>query len=323
MNELSSVIGAEIPVFAIMVAGLFLRRRGWLTADANACLMRICVNVLLPSLIFDSVARNPALLRAENLFLPPVLGFAMVAIGFAVAGLAARLVRLEDGRAGRTFAFTAGLQNYSYLTVPLCVMLFNPATTGVLFMHNMGVEVAMWTLGLAVLTGHGIAGSWRKAVNAPVVALLLAVVVNVFGAHVTPPAAFVFAGKMALATVHWLGTCAIPLALLLIGAIMADHCSEMAGRHAVRVIVPALVVRLGIMPVLFLLPAKLLPFSPEIKRILVLQGAMSSAVLPIVLTQHYEGDTRVAVQVVMGTSLVGILTIPMWIQWGGRWVGLW
>ena len=33
-------------------------------------------------------------------------------------------------------------QNYAYLTIPLCVSLYDPNTTGVLFVHNVGAELA-------------------------------------------------------------------------------------------------------------------------------------------------------------------------------------
>jgi predicted permease len=77
------------------------------------------------------------------------------------------------------------------------------------------------------------------------------------------------------------------------------------------------------MPLLFLLLARFLPCSVEFKRVLVLQAAMPSAVLPIVLTKHCGGDPRTALQVVLGTSFAGLLTIPLWIHFGGRAVGLW
>jgi hypothetical protein len=50
---------------------------------------------------------------------------------------------------------------------------------------------------------------------------------------------------------------------------------------------------------------------------------MPSAVLPIVITKHYGGDARVALQVALGTSLLGLATIPLWIHFGGLLAGLW
>ena len=185
-----------------------------------------------------------------------------------------------------------------------------------LFVHNVGTEIAMWTLGLAVLTGGGLAGGWKKIINAPLVALLLALGLNFLGMIFTPPAPVVFAGKIILTMIHWFGQSAIPLALLLIGAIVADHLAEARGGRAARVVTVAALVRLGVLPILFLLLAKFLPCSMELKRVLVLQGAMPSAVLPIVLTKHYGGDARTALQVALGTSVAGLVTIPLWIRLG-------
>ena len=89
-----------------MVIGLWLRRRGWLSADADASLMRVTINLLLPSLIFDSVLGNAALRRPENLRLPPLAGFGMVAVGIGVARIFARLAGLKTKPEQRTLLFS-------------------------------------------------------------------------------------------------------------------------------------------------------------------------------------------------------------------------
>jgi malate permease and related proteins len=323
MNELLTVLSAVLPVFAIMAIGLWLRHHDWLTADADSSLMRVTINLLLPALIFDSVLGNAALRRPENLLLPPLLGFGMVGLGIVVARMFSPIAGLRTGIQRRTFSFLAGLQNYAYLPIPLCLSLFDAGTTGVLFVHNVGTEMAMWTLGITALTGGGMRGGWRQILNAPLAALLLALGLNFIGMVFTPPAPVLAVGKIFLVAIHWLGQSAIPLALLLIGAIIADHLNEARGGGAARVVTVAALVRLGLLPVLFLLLAKHLPCSVELKRVLVLQGAMSSAVLPIVLARHYGGDARVALQVALGTSALGLVTIPLWIRFGGQFAGLW
>ncbi|MDR3456517.1 MAG: AEC family transporter [Verrucomicrobiae bacterium] len=316
MNSWFTVLTAVLPVFGIMGIGLWLRRRNWLSADADQSLMRLTINLLLPSLIFDSVLGNPALRQPANLLLPPLLGFGMVVVGIGVARLFAPLTGLTSPPEQRTFAFLTGLQNYAYLTIPLCITLFDPGTTGVLFVHNVGTEMAMWTLGVAVVSGGGFSGGWKRFVNAPLAALLLALMLNFIGLHFTPPPLFLFFGTTVLTMVHWLGQSAIPLALLLIGAVVADHLSAARGGRAPRVVAVAALVRLVLLPVIFLLLARFLPCSIELKRVLVLQGAMPSAVLPIVLARHYGGDARTALQVALGTSLLGLVTIPLWIRFG-------
>ena len=323
MNEFITVLTAVLPVFGIMGIGLWLRRRGWLSAEADASLMRVTISLLLPSLIFDSVLGNAALRRPENLLLPPLVGFGMVAVGVGLAWGFARAAGLKTKPEQRTFALLTGMQNYGYLAIPLSLTLFDSGTTGVLFVHNVGPEIALWTLGVAMLSGRRPAGGWKKIINAPLAALLLALALNFTGTIFTPPAPVAFTGKIILTAFHWLGQSAIPLALLLIGAIVADHLAEARGGRAVRVVTVAALVRLGVMPVLFLLLAKFLPCSIELKCVLVLQGAMPAAVLPIVLAKHYGGDARTALQVSLGTSVAGLVTIPLWIRFGGHVIGLW
>ena len=167
MNEFLTVLTAVLPVFAIMGIGLLLRRRGWLSADADASLMRVTINLLLPSLIFGSVLGNAALRRPENILLPPLVGFGMVGVGIAFSKLFARAAGLQTKPEQRTFAFLTGLQNYAYLVIPLCVSLFDSGTTGVLFVHNVSTEMAMWTVGVAALTHRGRACGWPFRIPCP------------------------------------------------------------------------------------------------------------------------------------------------------------
>lgn len=320
---LGTLFATVLPVFGLMAAGFALRRIQWLTKEADQSLLRITVNLLLPSLIFESVLGNAALQRPENLVLPPLVGVVTVLAGLGMAWFASRFAGLESGRERRTFVLAAGLHNYSYIPLPLCIQLFDPGTVGVLLVQVVGIEVMLWTVGIAILSGGGGRGSWKRVLNAPLFALVLALILNAIGRHFAPSGSLLIAGKVFLTAIHWLGQSAIPLALLLIGAVVADHLPEMHGGRCVRVMAVGITVRLLIMPVLFVLLAKYLPCSIELKRVIVVEGAMSSAVLPIALTKHYGGDPRTALQVVLGTSIAGLITIPLWIQFGDRVVGLW
>ncbi len=315
MNEFLTVLGAVVPVFGIAGVGLVIRKLNWLTEEADQSLLRVNINLLLPCLILDAAIGNPALSRLSNLVLAPAVGFGTVALGVLLALAARPLHGLTERRAERTFAVCVGIYNYGYVPLPLALLLFNKETAGVLFVHNVGVEMALWTLGVMLLTGGSVWRDWRKIVNAPLVAIMLAVALNALGWDTLVP-------KVILTAVHWLGQCAIPMALILIGAIVADHLHEFRSASGWRVIGTAVLLRIGVLPVLFLLLAKYLPASVELKRVIVLEAAMPAAVFPIVMARHYQGDPPTAMRVVIGTSVVGSVTIPLWIRFGMHFVGL-
>jgi hypothetical protein len=306
----------------MVAAGLLLRRFRWLTEDADQSLLRVCINLLTPALIFASILGNEKLRALDNLLLPPVVGFCAAAAGIGVAWLISRWSGASHRDQRAPFALTAGLQNYFYYAFPLIALLFDPGTVGVLFMHNVGVDTVLWTVGVGVLSAGGLAKSWRGLLNAPIISLVCAVGLNLAQARERWLQTLFLPGGVIMTTAHTLGQCAVPLALLLTGAIVADHLAEIRQRPSPRIILTALVVRFGIAPILYLLIAKYLPCSVELKRVLVVQGAMPSAMFPILMTRRYGGDSCVAVQIVLATTIASLAMTPLWLRLAGFFIRL-
>jgi len=314
-GQSQAILDAVVPVFGVMGLGVLIRKLDWLTEEADKSLMRVCVNVLLPCLILDKSLGNPALSQPSNLFLAPLLAYAIVAFGMLIAFWAKPLHGLRESGQTRTFAVCVGIHNYGYVPLPLALLLFDQATAGVLFLHIIGVEMAMWTLGAMLLSGGSLGHDWRKLVNAPLVAIVLAVALNAVGWNTDVP-------QVVGTGLHWLGGCAIPLALILIGAIIADHLGEFHAANGWRVISAAVLLRIGVLPLVFLLVAKFIPMTREHQRVLVLEAAMPTAVFPIVLAKLYHGNPATAMRAVLSTAVVSLGTIPFWIKFGLKFVGL-
>ena len=301
---------AMLPVFLIIGAGYLARRIGWLNEEADRSLMRVVVNLLYPALIFDFILGNPALRQTENLVFPPLVGLTTVIAGFGLAMLAARKLRLGDSRECRTFGFTTGIYNYGYFPIPIIAALFDRETAGVLLVHNLGVEIALWALGVGfILSPGGPQSLWRRIFSGPVIAILAAVPLNFLGAGERAPNAV-------LESIGMLGGCAIPIALLLIGATFADLAKGIRFRARPAIAGTACVLRMGVLPLIFLLVAAAVPFSRELKQVMLVQAAMPCAVLPVVLARHFDGSPEIALRVVLSTTLLSLATIPLWIGLG-------
>ena len=67
--------------------------------------------------------------------------------------------------------------------------------------------------------------------------------------------------------------------------------------------------------------AKVLPISLELKRVMMVEAAMPAGVIPILIARHYGGKPLTAVQVVIGTTIVGLVAIPLWLRIGLAWIG--
>lgn len=306
-------------IYLTIAAGTLTRLAGWLTEEADQSLLRLVIRVLYPCLIFSVVSHNEALRRPSNLLVPPLVGFGTMALGLAVAMLVTRFGRavtgLRPGKQTRTFATCVAIYNYGFLPIPLVQALFDSPTLGVLFVQNVGAELAVWTLCLMVLTGSLDRDWWRRIFNAPSMAIVAAVAVNFLGLWELLPNFVVIA-------LERMGDASVPMSMILIGAVIADEFQPNGQRlrrgDALKTIGWSLLLRLGLLPALFLLIAAVVPGSVELKRVLVIQAAMPAGTFPIVMARHYGGEPRVGVQVVLSTSLLSLVTIPIWIQFGLR-----
>lgn len=301
------------PIFVVMIAGYAVRKFGILTAEADRSITRVVVMLLQPCLAFDVIIGNEALANPKNWLLPPVLGFATVVLGIIVSRGVAHYAGIPAGRARRTFVFTSSLQNYGYIPIPLCAMLFDRETSGVLFALFLGVEIGFWSIALWQLMGRSETWNWRQAINPPMIAIPAAILLNALAAEKWIPVSID-------TTFHLLGVCAVPMGLLLSGALIADSLNKESLRHGTRTITASTVVRIVVVPLLIMAFAKFVPLDHKIKAVLVLQAAMPAAIFTIVVTRAHEGDVATALQVVIGTSVIGLITIPLWLGFGLRWV---
>jgi predicted permease len=304
-----------VPVFAVIGVGVVVRRLHWIEGEAETSLIRLVVNVCYPCLIFESVSGNTALHSSGNLLLPPLLGFGVTWLGIRAGLLVARAIGLHVGTGLRTFALAVGIANYGYLPLPIMQAIWGPESIGVLLVYSVGVEIAIWTVGVLVLTGQSLREGWRKLVSPILITLVLALVSN--QTRLTPHLPTVLT-----TTIHALGVCAIPLGLIMSGVNLAQYLNGVAQLFDVRVSGAAMALRLGALPVVVLAAAHLLPCPVELKRVLVVQAAMPTAMMPIIIARLYGGHPRTAVQIVLGTTALGILVIPLWLRAGMAWLGV-
>ena len=307
-----SILSVAVPIYLTMAAGAMARRTGLLKPEADVSLMKLSVMLLTPALIIERVVGNSAVMRLPPVLIAAGLGYALVALGIAFTYFIAPLIGLKKGLGRRTFSVACGLQNYGFVAIPIVTALFpDKGTLGVLFTFTLGVELACWTAGVGLLTGLDKA-PWRLALNAPVLTILTSLLLNFTGLHAYVP-------QVAHNTFSMLGACAVPLAVLLIGASIADLWGQGAMQWKVAIVSPIL--RLGIIPLAFLAAARYLPISLELKRVIVVQGAMPSAVFNIMIARLYGGHAPTAVQVVIATTVVSCVTTPLVIAWGLKLVG--
>jgi len=307
-----AILASVVPVFAAVAGGAFMRWMGWLNREADESLLRLGINLLFPAFILGSIIDSEALNRKDVLIIAPVTAFLLVTGGITLARWVGRWIRLND-EDSRSFGFAAGMFNYGFIAIPLAFSVFGKDTVGILFVFNLGVEMAMWSVGVRTLTGGAPQpGAWKKMFSPPVLAIILGVVINQLGGGEWVPAPL-------MRSCEFLGAAAIPIALIITGAVLADVTSRETLKKGLHVVVAAVGLRNVLFPALFLLVAAWLAQPVELQNVLITQSAMPAAMAPLMLARFYRINPVPAMLVVVATSLASVITIPLWIT-VGRWL---
>lgn len=306
---------AVIPVYLIIGTGWLLRRIHWILPANESPLMRVALDVCYPCLILSSMLGNEKLSSISFSAQAIAMGFTELVVGMGVAWSVARLLKLKVGTGLRTFSLSAGIQNYAFFVIPILMVLF-PAkgdpTLGVLMTHNVGCELAVWTIGIIIIAGGVKNLSAGIFLRGPLMAVVIGLLLGWTGLG------FYVAVPPVMNTLSMFGGCAVPLCMMLFGCTMYDSWERM--QWNLRLNIAGVLTRLVLAPMLILLLAWALPVDPLIKRIMVLQAAIPSAVIPVILAKRFGGHPDIATQVLLVTTLVSFITLPVWLAVGDMFV---
>ncbi len=313
-----SISTAVSGVFLVMSVGAFARYMKWFMSEVDRSMAAFTSNVLLPSYFFQRIMTDPKLTTSFAAWTPSLYGAGLTAFGFGVSlsvvWLVGRRFGLKEPSERRSFALCAGIANYGYLAFPLAEA-FYPGCVVALLVHNVGVDMALWSIGLFIISGQGLQNSWRRVVfSPPLISVVIALTIRQLGGQAFIP-------KPLMHMSEQLGRCSIPMGLVLSGAIVYDYASRVKYSESWRPLVLAVAVRNLLLPIVFLTVAKFGSSTRELQEVLLLQAAMPAATFPLVMTRLYNQSVETAWTVVVGTSLIGIVTIPMWMVFGAYWLG--
>ena len=275
---------------------------------ADETILWLLINLFTPCLIVDSFLGNEALDKLSNLIIAPILGFSTVIIGIILSSVCAQFLGFAKREQERTFVACVSLYNYGYIPIPIIMLFFSKEILGMLFVYNVGLEIAMWTLGYIALTGKvSLRGSLKRVFTPPLIAIVISLAVNAwFNENPLP---------FSLARIiHMIGQATIPMALLLVGATVYDHISSFKNLDAIKPVAAGVLLRLFFIPLIFVAMAFYLPIPESLKVVLCVQAGMPSAVLPIVLVRLYGGDLQLAIRIIVATSVLCLITLPAWLS---------
>jgi predicted permease len=313
MSSALIVLETVLAVALVMALGAFLRRRGLVSEDAAASMGRVVADIAFPALCLEGLARAEAeTLRADGVIV--VIGFASLALSMLVGLVLVRVLGVSE-RARPTAVFAIAIGNWIFLPLPVAEALYGAAGTTVVILNNVGAQLFLWTIGIVILKRGALDATAVRAIGTSpgLWATLLGLGIALASPDVPRWAEAPFA--VVAGAVHLVATLTIPLVCVAIGAQLAAPARGGADRAGLAAIV---VGRMLLAPLVVSGSIELarrggwlaLPTDARMTEHLI--AAMPVSLSAAALVQRHEGDTTLVSRAILVTTLLAIVTAPLW-----------
>lgn len=296
MEILGLLINKLLIMFLFMLIGAVLFRKNIITKTGSESLANLLIHLILPCVIINGFLTERT---SEKLY------------GFLISLLASVFILSISILAARKFFsknpighFAAAFSNPGFFGIPLIISVLG--TDSVFYVAPLiaCLNILQWTYGIAVLKNEQIKINFNKTIKSPFT-ISFAIGIVLFLSHIPIPDIF----ETVISTSASLNT---PIAMIVSGIYLAkvNSRSMLTQREFYRISM----VRLLLIPAISLL---LLCFVPnifiDVKMSLFLAAACPVGSNVAVYAQLQGKNYIYAVQAVVLSTLLSMVTIPLWV----------
>jgi hypothetical protein len=278
-----------LPLFAAMGAGFGLSKL--FTIDENT-LTRVLTDFFMPALVFFSLYSSD-IVFGETLRLLGATTLAVILLTIAAFGYC--LLSKVDSRA---FAPSISFMNSGFIGIPLMALWGGAQAVNIDVIIDQMQTFYIFTLGILIVSGGFTPSGLKEMIKTP---LLWAIVVGFFfkftGVRLPDAAAGIF---------EFSGQGASSLAAFTVGCSMSSR-RIIFNRH----VAAGLIIRFAGGFIAGLLSAEIFGLTGLSRTVLIVATSLPSAVFSYVLPLRYGVDTEIAGSMVVLSTVLGVVTIPM------------
>lgn len=264
--------------------------------------------LLLPALVLVVLWRAPLSLDAVRVASMAMLG---VGIGMGAAWLWF-MRRRPAGAAFGALLLAAAFPNATYMGLPVLEATLGSWARSVAVQYDLFACTPL-LLSVGVILAHHFGNSGEQQVHPlknllqvpPLWAAIIGVTLNLLAV----PLPTVFAGMLDM-----LAAGVIPLMLFSLGLGLSWGANW---RQHINLALPVVLIQLLLTPLLIWGASDLVGLSGAVRTAVVLEAAMPSMVLGIVLCDRYRLDSSLYAMTVTLSTALSIITLPLWFAWVG------
>lgn len=295
MNAIETII----PIIIMIAIGYFLKRLKILKPIDADLLNKIVINIAIPSLIFI------ALYDIDISILPVIAPIPLICIAVGIlSGLVAYIfakIKKYPQKTTWSIVLTASMFNSGFLGYPFVLGVFGSDGLVRAVFYDLGSMMLFILFGVVLLLIYG--GKYttilkRALIFPPLWAVFLAIILNYINFEI---------GALTFNTLDYLSGTAIPLIMISLGLSL-----EFRGiKENVQAVFSVSIIKLLIAPAIAAVIVLLLGIGGLERQVTIIEAAMPSAMLSLVLAITYDLDIKTAASCIFTSTILSLITIPL------------
>jgi predicted permease len=299
--KLSDLISLQGTLFAMMLIGAWLKKRGIIDENGKRCLTDLCVNIIIPCNIFRSclIEFNMEIFRACGLLLLSAVLLQMLCLL-----LNRFLFNRYPPQRKKVLQYCTIVPMSGFLGNPIAEGLYD--SLGVLYtsIFLIPMRIVMWSVGTTYFVADAKVEKKKVIRNILTHPCLMAVYLGLICMVTQIPLPAVITK-----TVGYVGSCNSAMTMFIVGTILADvQLSTIVNKDTVLFSI----FRLLLLPAVALGAGTLLGLDTVALGVSVLMTGMPAGATAAIFAARYGSDANFATRCVVFTTLVSMVTLPLW-----------
>lgn len=284
-----------IIMFALMLLGLLLSRRGMITGQGSRDLSNVLLYAVIPCVILRSYMSEFSTEKLRAMGLSALIAVIAFAASIAVA-------YLTCGTRHRIENFAVAFGNAGFIGIPLVTAVFGPEAAFYVVSFSTFANLLQWTYGIVIISGKKETMNLRMVFVNPV---FISMVIGIALFVLQPTLPTVVTG-----TIGYIADGNTVLAMIILGYYLSKV--QLRGLFADARLYLFSALRLLVVPAVTILVFLPFPFARgEITLITLIAAATPIASSTAIFAQKFDQDYRRAVSYVCLSTFLSVATLPL------------
>ena len=284
-----------IIMFALMLLGLLLSRRGMITEQGSRDLSNVLLYAVIPCVILRSYMSEFSTEKLRAMGLSALIAVIAFAASIAVA-------YLTCGTRHRIENFAVAFGNAGFIGIPLVTAVFGPVAAFYVVSFCTFANLLQWTYGIVIISGKKETMNLRMVFVNPV---FISMVIGIALFVLQPTLPTVVTG-----TIGYIADGNTVLAMIILGYYLSKV--QLRGLFADVRLYLFSALRLLVVPAVTILVFLPFPFARgEITLITLIAAATPIASSTAIFAQKFDQDYRRAVSYVCLSTILSVATLPL------------